>query len=56
VVGAVISQQVLICGVVTAVGFLMTASGLGSVRRIEITRSGAADLALTGGLLQRTVQ
>ena len=55
VVGAVISQQVLICGVVAAVGLLMTARGLGSVRRIEITRSGAADLALTGGVLQRTV-
>ena len=56
VVSAVISQQVLICGVVAAVGLLMTARGLGSVRRIEISRSGAADLALTGGLLQRTVQ
>lgn len=55
VVGAVISQQVLICGVVAAVGLLLTARGLGSVRRIEITHSGAADLALTGGLLQRTV-
>jgi len=56
VVGVVISQQVLICGVVAAVGLLVTARGLGSARRIEITRSGAADLALTGGLLQRTVQ
>lgn len=56
VVGAVTSQQVLICGVVAAVGLLLTARGLGSVRRIEITGSGAADLALTGGLLQRTVE
>jgi hypothetical protein len=55
VVGAVTSQQFLICGVVAAVGLLLTARGLGSVLRIEITRSGGADLALTGGLLQRTV-
>jgi hypothetical protein len=55
VVGAAISQQILICGVVASVGLLLTARGLGSVRRIEITRNGAADLALTGGLLQRTV-
>jgi hypothetical protein len=55
VVGAVISREVLVCGVIAAVGLLITARGLGSVRRIEITRSGAADLALTGGLLQRTV-
>jgi hypothetical protein len=56
VVGTVTSQQLLVCGVVAAVGLLMTARGLGSVRRIEITSSGAADLALTGGLLQRTVR
>jgi len=55
VVGAVSSQQLVICSAVAAVGLLMTCRGLGSVRRIEITRSGAADLALTGGLLQRTV-
>jgi hypothetical protein len=55
VVGAVTSQQVLVCGVVAAVGLVLTARGLGSVRRIEVTRSGGADLALTGGLLQRTV-
>jgi hypothetical protein len=55
-VAAVISQQVLTCGVVAAVGLLITARGLGSVRRIEITGGGAADLALTGGLLQRTVR
>jgi hypothetical protein len=55
VLGAVISQQFLVCGVVGAVGLLLTARGLGSVRRIEITRSGAADLTLTGGLLRRTV-
>jgi hypothetical protein len=56
VVSAVSSQQFLICGVVAAVGLLMTSRGLGSVRHIEITRSGAADLALTGGLLHRTVR
>jgi hypothetical protein len=55
VVGAVISQQIPICGVIAAVGVLITARGVGSVRRIEITRSGAADLALTSGLLQSTV-
>ena len=55
-VGAVSSQQFLICGVVAAVGLLITARGVGSVRRIEITRGGAAELALTGGLLQRTVR
>jgi hypothetical protein len=55
VVGAVISREVVVCGVIAAVGLLITARGLGSVRRIEITRSGAADLALTGGLLQSTV-
>ena len=55
-VGAVISQQFVICGVLAAVGLLMTARGLGSVRRIEMTGSGVADLALTGGLLRRTVQ
>jgi hypothetical protein len=51
----VISREVLVCGVIAAVGLLITARGLGSVRRIEVTRTGAADLALTGGLLQRTV-
>jgi hypothetical protein len=56
VVGAVISREVFVCGVIATVGLLITARGLGSVRRIEITRSGAADLALTGGLLQRTVE
>jgi hypothetical protein len=55
VVGAVSSQQLVICSAVGAVGLLMTSHGLGSVRRIEITRTGAGDLALTGGLLQRTV-
>jgi hypothetical protein len=42
VVGAVTSQQVLVCGVVAAVGLVLTARGLGSVRRIEVTRSGGA--------------
>jgi hypothetical protein len=51
-----VSQQFLICGAVAAVGLLITARGLGSVRRIEITQGGAADLAMTGGLLQRTVR
>jgi hypothetical protein len=54
-IGAAISREVLVCGVLAAVGLLMTARGLGSVRRIEITRSDGVDLALTGGLLGRTV-
>jgi hypothetical protein len=56
VIGAVSSQQLVICTAVAVVGLLMTIHGLGSVHRVEITHSGAADLALTGGLLQRTVQ
>jgi hypothetical protein len=55
VVGAVSSQQFVVCGAVAVVGLLMIHHGLGSVRRIEITGSGATDLALTGGLWQRTV-